>query len=309
MFNIIGRRYLYFLLSTLLILPGLVAWAIWGLRLGIDFTGGSLLELSIAQTPPPAQVKEVLAGQGFPEAAVTTTNEGTYLVRARDMADEQRRTVVQEVGNRFGPVREVQFASVGPTIGAELTRKAVLAVLAAAGLILLYLWWAFRQVPQAYRYGTCAVLALLHDVLLVLGMWAILGRLVGMEVDALFVTALLTIVGFSVHDTIVVFDRIRENLVRFRGEPFEKVVNFSVNQTLDRSLNTSLTVLFTLAALLLLGGVTIRPFVLTLLICVTTGTYSSIFNASCLLVVWENGEVGQLWRRLTGRGAPARAAA
>ena len=193
-------------------------------------------------------------------------------------------------------------------VGGELTSKAVIAVAAACVMILLYLWWAFRQVNQSYRYGTCAIIALAHDVLVVLGVWAILGRVLGFELDALFVTAILTVVGYSVHDTIVVFDRIRENFGRFPGESFERVVNFSVNQTLDRSLNTSLTVVFTLAALLLLGGVTIREFVLVLLIGTATGTYSSVFTASTTLVVWENGQLARLVRRLTFRSAASQEA-
>ena len=190
----------------------------------------------------------------------------------------------------------------GPGIGRETATNAFLAVLGASVLILLYLSYAFRQVPNPWRYGACAVFALLHDVVLVVGLWSILGKLFGLEVDALFVTAILTVVGFSVHDTIVVFDRVRENVSRFPGELFERVVNFSVNQTLDRSINTSLTVILTLTALLLLGGATIRGFVLVLLVGIVSGTYSSIFNASCLLVVWENGE----FARLLGRLSPAK---
>ena len=174
----------------------------------------------------------------------------------------------------------------------------VLSVTGASVLILFYLSYAFRQVPNPWRYGACAVIALLHDTVLVVGLWAILGKVAGFEVDALFVTALLTVVGFSVHDTIVVFDRIRENVGKFPGEAFDRVVNFSVNQTLDRSVNTSLTVVLTLTALLLIGGATIRGFVLVLLVGIVAGTYSSIFNASCLLVSWETGEIGRLWRQL-----------
>jgi preprotein translocase subunit SecF len=308
-FNIIGRRNLYFLLSGLLILPGVVALAVWGLRLGIDFTGGSLLELRLAQEAAPAQVREAFASRGLPDASVVTSRDASgatsYLVRTPAIDTPKKNEVLEELRNRFGSVTEDRFESVGPVVGAETARKAILAVAAASGFILLYLSFAFRQVPKPWRYGACAVLALLHDVLVVLGLWAIFGRLFGLEVDVLFVTAVLTIVGFSVHDTIVVFDRIRENVARFPAEPFERVVNFSVNQTLDRSLNTTLTVLFTLTALLLLGGATIRNFVLALLIGIISGTYSSIFNASCLLVVWENGELGRLWRRLTGRSKPA----
>jgi len=172
--------------------------------------------------------------------------------------------------------------------------------LAALG-ILLYITFAFRRVPQPFRFGTCAVVAMLHDVLVVLGTAAIFGILFNWEVDSLYLTALMTVIGFSVHDTIVVFDRIRENLSRMRGTKFEDVVNHSILQTLDRSINTQLTVLFTLAALLLFGGLTIQHFVATLFIGILSGSYSSIFNAAPLLVVWENNEIGKFFGRLFGR--------
>ena len=186
-------------------------------------------------------------------------------------------------------------ASVSSSVAFDTSLKAFLAVLASSVFILLYVWFAFRKVAKPWRYGTCAIIALLHDVLVVLGVFSILGELFNIQIDTLFITALLTIVGFSVHDTIVVFDRIRENMQRRTSETFEQVVNASLIQTMARSLNTSLTVLFTLSALTLFGGVTIRTFTLTLLIGIFSGTYSSIFNASMLLVIWEKGELG-LWR-------------
>lgn len=197
--------------------------------------------------------------------------------------------------NNGGPYMQViNNSTTGPSIAADTTRNAVLAVLAASALILLYIWFSFRKVPKAFRYGTCAILALLHDVLVVLGIFSILGRFFNTQIDALFITGLLTVVGFSVHDTIVVFDRIRENLSRRTVETFEEVVNASLVQTLARSLNTSLTVLFTLLALTLFTGIgtTIHTFTLTLLIGIFSGTFSSIFNASMLLVIWEKGELG-----------------
>src|SRR6266542_783020 len=306
MFNIIGRRNLYFALSGLIILPGVIALLLWHLNLGIDCTGGIMVEIRLPHNPEPGQVRQVFLDHGLPEASVVTSTDPsgttTYLIRTRNIDTPKKNEVLQDVSSKFGNVTEDRFESVGPVVGAETTKWAIVSVIAASALILVYLSWAFRQVPKPWRYGACAVIALLHDVLVVLGVWAILGKLVGIEVDALFVTGVLTVVGFSVHDTIVVFDRIRENVGRFPGESFERVVNFSVNQTLDRSLNTTLTVLFTLTALLLLGGGTIRNFVLVLLVGIVSGTYSSIFNASCLLVVWENGELARLWRRLTGRG-------
>ncbi len=210
---------------------------------------------------------------------------------------------------RIDDTSVIDYNAVGPTVGSELIGRAFLAILAASVAILIYLTIVFRKVPNAFRYGVCAIIALIHDVLVVLGVFAILGFLIGEEIDALFITAMLTVIGFSVHDTIVVFDRTRENLMKRRFERFEDVVNYSVVQTLARSINTSITVMLTLFALFLFGGASIRSFVLALLIGILSGTYSSIFNASMLLVIWEKRE----WGRLFGGGrkaeAPARTAA
>ncbi len=202
----------------------------------------------------------------------------------------------------------VANASVSPSVASETTLRAFLAVLAASVLILLYVSFSFRKVAKPWRYGACAIIALLHDVLVVLGVFSILGWLLNIQVDTLFITAILTVVGFSVHDTIVVFDRIRENMQRRTSETFDQVVNASLVQTMARSLNTSLTVIFTLTALTLFGGVSIRTFTLALLIGIISGTYSSIFNASMLLVIWEKGELGfnRLSRRRTPDGRDAR---
>lgn len=305
MFDIIGRRRYYFGFSTLLLLPGLVALAFWGLPLGIDFTGGSLVEVRLRAESSPSAVREAVLAHGLSEASVVATQETGgqvgYIIRTRTLDTPQKNALLQSLSARFGSATEDRFESVGPVIGAETALKAVQAVGLASLLILFYLWYAFRQVPKPWRFGACAVLALLHDALLVVGLWAIFGRLFGLEVDSLFVTAMLTVVGFSVNDTIVVFDRIRENVGRFPGEPFDRVVNFSLNQTLDRSVITGLCAMFTMAALLFIGGATLRNFVLTLVVGMISGTYSSIFNASCLLVSWENGDFSRAWRRITRR--------
>jgi preprotein translocase SecF subunit len=218
----------------------------------------------------------------------TTTQTVTLLTRS-ELTSKLLQMQAQFIGKCIY-MQQLSTAFVSGSVASETTRNAVLAVIAASVLILLYIWFAFRKVDRPWRYGTCAIIALLHDVLVVLGVFSILGWLIGFQVDALFITALLTVVGFSVHDTIVVFDRIRENMQRRTSETFDQVVNASLVQTMARSLNTSLTVIFTLSALTLFGGATVRPFTLALLIGIVSGTYSSIFNASMLLVMWERRE-------------------
>ncbi|MEX0788837.1 MAG: protein translocase subunit SecF [Anaerolineales bacterium] len=298
--NIVGRRYWFFGLSALLILPGLLALAVWGLPRAIDFTGGSLLELRFGPSgrPSASAVEALYAELSIGDVLVQDAGEDEILIRSKAVADDVRGPLLAEIEARFGPgVNVLRFDSVGPTVGAEVAQRAAGAVGLAALGMLTYITYAFRGVPHAYRYGTAAVLAMLHDVALVVGVAALLGRLAGWEVDSLFLTALLTVIGFSVHDSIVVFDRIRENRSIYRRLDYETLVNHSIVQTLDRSLNTQVTVMFTLLALLLFGGTTTRHFVTFLLIGVLSGTYSSIFNAAPILVVWENREWRNWFRR------------
>jgi len=313
-FNIVGRRYLFFAISLIVILPGLVFLGVhWAqnpgqgpLPLAIDFTGGSVLEVTFVDPHvlQPAEVKEYLVAQaGLPDGTVVqTVGDRGLLIRTATLSEKQ--PVIDALTSRYGAIdlSSVNFDTVGAAVGAEVTQAAGIAIAAAAIGILLYIALAFRRMPHPFRYGACAVIAMLHDVLVVVGLAAIVGVLLGWQVDSLFLTALLTVIGFSVHDTIVVFDRIRENLARHRGEPFEAIVNHSIVQTLDRSINTQLTVMFTLLALVLFGGESIRHFVVTLLIGVFSGTYSSIFNAAALLVVWENGEFRKFFRHLFSLG-------
>lgn len=313
MLDIVGKRYWYFALSLVIIIPGLISLLVWGLPLGIDFTGGSLwqVQLPAASGPvQPAEVKQIFTDFGYTDALVQTSTseklDDTVIIRAKQISQEDKTAIETALEAKFGGQSvEQRFESVGPAVGQEVAQRATLAVVLAAAAILLYITFAFRKVPSPFRYGTAAIIALVHDSLVVLGLASLAGHFLGFEVDALFLTALLTVIGFSVHDTIVVFDRIRENIVRYRGQQFETVVNRSIIETLSRSLNTQLTVLFTLTALLLLGGATIQYFVLTLLIGILSGTYSSIFNAAPILVVWENGEVGNFFRRLFGRRSTA----
>lgn len=295
MFEIIGHRRWYFVLSGALALASVVSLLVFGLNLGIDFTSGSILRLEFGRPVTPAEITSVLESQGV-EATVQVAGDQTLLIRSTAITTENRALIRAALAERFGDAEELSFSSVGPVIGAELTRRAVLAVLAASAGILVYLTWSFRKVDRPVRYGISAVIALGHDVLILVGIFSWLGRFAGVEVDSLFVTAALTVVGFSVHDSIVVFDRIRENRSKHRNRPFAEVVNFSLNQTLDRSLNTSLTAILVLSALFAIGGDTIREFVLALLIGIIVGTYSSIFTASCLLVAWEEGDFAKLFR-------------
>ncbi len=314
MLNLVQRRHLWYIISLLVILPGMLAFiAFGGLRLGIDFTGGTVWELQFPRTDlqsldvrqtilnvaPVGEDPQVQIGAG------QQPNTQTALIRLKDLREgsAQKTKYADALKAKYGNYTELSLENVGPSVGQTVSRNAILAVAAASVGILLYLSYAFRKVKRPFLYGACAIVAMLHDVLVVLGIFAILGKLLNFEVDALFVTALLTIIGFSVHDTIVVFDRIRENQLRRPAMDFAEVVNYSLNQTLVRSINTSLTVVFTLLALFLFGGETVRIFVLALLIGVVSGTYSSIFNASQLLVSWERGEFRRFafWRR--GRGA------
>ena len=306
MFNIVEKRQWYFLLSAVIIIPGLVVMIysiiMFGspVKLSIDFTGGTLLELRFDQPVQPAEVREVFTNNGYPGTTVTTTADGTVLVRTKEMAPEDKAQIVDSLRDSFGAVEELRFESVGPAVGAEVTRTAAIAVGVAALFILLFIIFAFRKVPHAFRYGACAIAAMIHDILVTVGLFSIAGLVLGWEADALFLTAILTVIGFSVQDTIVVFDRIRENIPKRRGEPYETIVNRSLLETVHRSLATQLNAIFVLVALLIFGGATMKQFVAVLLVGLLSGTYSSIFNAVPLLVVWETG-------RLVGRPRKATA--
>jgi preprotein translocase SecF subunit len=298
MFTIVEKRHWYFILSALVIFPGLVAMIysimMFGspVPLSIDFTGGSLLELRFEQAVPTSDVRQVFVETGFSGSTVqTTTDERTILVRSKPMSPETKSEIVAELSAEYGSVDELRFETVGPAVGAEVTRAAAIAVAVAAFFILIFIVFAFRKVPNAFRYGVCAIAAMLHDILVTVGLFSLAGLLLGWEADALFLTAILTVIGFSVQDTIVVFDRIRENIPKRRGEAYETIVNRSLLETIHRSLATQLNAMFVLVALLIFGGATMKQFVAVLLVGLLSGTYSSIFNAVPLLVVWETGKV------------------
>lgn len=292
MINIVKHRYLYFAISLIVILPGLAALLVWGLPAGIDFSGGSLTEIHFGNSLPETErVLALLSEFGFSDAKIQTAGNDKLIIRTKAMDEGTLTSILTEIGTRFNADIELdRYESVGPTIGKEVAQRAGGAVGLASLGILAYITYAFRGVKHAFRYGVAAIIAMLHDVIVVLGVEAIFGHFLGWEADALFLTALLTVIGFSVHDSIVVFDRIRENEKINRRQPYETIVNLSIVQTLARSINTQLTVMLTLLSLVLFGGSTIRHFVLILLIGVFSGTYSSIFNASPILVVWENRE-------------------
>ncbi len=286
-------KFLFFAISLLVLIPGLVSLFIYKLKPSIDFTGGTLLEIQITKPFGEMSNEKILSivrNEKIEISSVQSTNDNSYLLRTKAIDKDQNEKLKTALGKELGEINEKRFETVGPTVGEELTRKAVLAVIVASGAIVAYIAWSFRRVPkpyQSWKFGASAVIALLHDALLVLGVFSILGHFFHVEIDSLFVTAMLTVIGFSVHDTIVVFDRVRENLPKMPKSSFEEVVDFSIAETLVRSLNTSLTVTLTLVALLLFGGETIRWFVVALLVGIISGTYSSIFNASPLLVLWE----------------------
>lgn len=288
--ELVKYRRWWYAFSGVIIVPGLICLALFGLKLGIDFTGGSLIELKVPVGTQSEDLKRAVTSQYDP--AVQSSGGATYQVRLKELNPVQHQEVLGRVKQALGPdVTELRFETVGPTISADLRNKAVLAVTLGSLLIVLYVAYAFRNVPKpasGWRFGVTTIFTLLHDVLFTLGAFALLGYFFGVEVDANFVAAILTVIGFSVHDTIVVFDRIRENLIKGEGKTFEDTVNFSIVQTIVRSINTSLTVLLVLTAMYLFGGTSTRTFVLALLIGIAVGTYSSIFNAAPVLVTWQN---------------------
>ncbi|OGY25851.1 MAG: protein-export membrane protein SecF [Candidatus Woykebacteria bacterium RBG_16_43_9] len=290
MIDIVGKKKWYFAFSALILVPGIIALFLWRLNLGVDFTGGTLVELSFPNKINKSSLEWAIEKNNIDVASIAPTDVGTYLIRTKPLDDAQRKTILETAKKEFGGVRQVSHETIGPIIGAELLRKALISLVVASVAIVFYIAWAFRSVPKpasSWRFGISAIAALLHDVFVVVGAFSIIGHFLAVEVDTLFVTALLTVIGFSVHDTIVVFDRVRENLRNNVGENFADTVNHSIMQTFARSLNTSMTVVFVLLAVLLFGGASLRWFTVALLIGVISGTYSSIFNAAALLVAWQ----------------------
>lgn len=304
MFQIMQKRYWYFAFSALLILPGLLSIATSGVPLSIDFKGGTIFDVEFEEgsRASVSDLREVYEKVGIADANVVSaiTDEGDpprFQIRSAEVSNEAKTLLSDAIEAEIGPFVELRFESVGASVGQEVTRNAAIAVALASLLVALYLTVMFRNLAHPVRYGVCTIFALIHDVLLTLGVASIMGRLLGWEVDALFLTALLTVIGFSVHDSVVVFDRVRENAARLRGVRYEDIVNHSVIQTLDRSINTQLTAVFTLVAIFVFSTGQLQHFLFWLIIGIISGTYSSIFIASPLLIVWELRE----WESWFGR--------
>jgi len=308
MFDFVGKRRWYFLISGAVILLGIAAMVYstitYGtpVRLSVDFTGGSLFILHFQDEATEDGIRRVFEANGFDNPIIQQLGaheDNTWQVRTSFATPEQVAKIQNQLDEEVAPIDRgmSSYDTVKPTVGGEVTKAAVLAVVMASVLVLLFIWYSFRRVPHAFRYGTCALVAMLHNVLVATGFFAVMGILKGWEIDALFLTAILTVVGFSVQDPIVVFDRIRENTFKRRGEPFEILVNRSILETIHRSLATQLNAMFVMAAILLFGGASMEKFISTWLVGMISGTYASLCIAVPLLVVWETGELGRLFRR------------
>ncbi len=296
-----GKRYWFFLLSLGVIIPGIVFLIISsGLNPGIDFTGGSAILLKFADPVDEEDLSREMTALGHPDSQVNRLDDGSHFIRTKELREGEKDALVDELQSALSPngIEVLSFDQVSASVGRATIIKALWAVLAAAVGIFFYVWWAFRNVPSPFRYGAAAIVALVHDAVVVIGIFAILGELADTEVNRMFLVALLTVIGYSVNDTIVVFDRLREKVIQFPNRTLAANVNLSISETISRSLNTSLTLLFTLLALMLFGGPTIQVFLLTLLVGVVAGTYSSIAIAAQTLVVWESGDIGRFYRRL-----------
>ena len=299
--DFVGKRAWFFLVSALVIAPGIAFLIIGGgLKPGIDFTGGSTIGLEFSSDVQQGDLRSELTSLGYGDAIVQRMDDQAFFVRTKELEEDEKDGLVEDLKARLSPdgVTVLSFDLVSPIVAAETVVNAFYAILAAAVGVFLYVWWAFRNMPSPFRYGAAAIVALLHDTAVVVGVFAILGVLLDVEVNTMFLIALLTVIGYSVNDTIVVFDRLRENVVNYPNRSLRINANLSISQSLSRSLNTSLTLLFTLLALLLFGGPTIRNFLWVLLIGVAVGTYSSIAIATPVLMVWEEGDLRRLFRRL-----------
>ena len=310
--DIVGKRGWYFLFSALIIVPGLVSLIMspgWitldsGLKAGIDFSSGSVMNVSFRQPVDEDDIRERLDELGHSEALIQRIGGANYFIRTEVLEEavgdglSEREVIERDLEKFLGMERDrVEFDTVSPIVAKETVRTAFYALAAASVFIMFFVWYAFRRVPKAHRYGVSALLALAHDLLIILGVFSILGRVINLEVNSMFIVGLLIVAGYSVNDTIVVFDRIRENVSRHPDRDLASTVNLSIMESMGRSLNTSITTLVVLLAMIFIGGTSIRELLLVLAIGAVAGTYSSIFIASQYLVMWDRGEIGRFFRR------------
>ncbi len=293
MFDIVGKRFWFFLISAVVLLIAIISLATFGLKFGIEFSKGSMLTVSFEEEVDQDELTQELANSGYTNVLIQHTGGGDFIIRTHKLIGDNKANLEDTLTDKFGHLSETEFNSVSPMIAAETTQNAAIAVAVAAIGILLYITWAFRRMPKPFHYGTCAIIALIHDALVALGVFSILGGILGWEINLMFITGILAVIGYSVNNTVVVFDRIRENLSQDVKVNFEIVVNNSLVETLSRSLNTSLTTLFVVLALLLFVGASIQNFAAVLLIGIIAGTFSSLCIAPQLLVVWEKKEWGR----------------
>ncbi|TES89359.1 MAG: protein translocase subunit SecF [Dehalococcoidia bacterium] len=293
MFDLVGKRFRFFLISAVVILIGIISLLTFGLKMGIEFSSGSLLTVDFEQDVAQGELKEALVDLGYDNVIIQRTGAGDYLIRTEELSAESKAEMEAGLEARFGNLTEPEFSSVSPLIATETVRTAVIAVAIAALGILFYVTWAFRRMPKPFHYGTCAIIALTHDAVVALGVFSILGGILNWQVNMMFITGILAVIGYSVNNTVVIFDRIRENIRLDINANFETVVNNSLVETLGRSVNTSLTTLVVVLALLFFVGATIQNLVAVLIIGIIAGTFSSICIAPTLLVVWDKKEWGR----------------
>ncbi len=290
MIDIVNKRNWFFLVSIILLVPGIISMLVFGFRLGIDFSSGTVMTLRFSQTVDQSALRQQMSDLGYGDATIQKTSEGDFLVRTKDINSEQKIALVD--GLKKGLNLDVtirDFNTVSPLVAGEVARNAAIAVGIASLFMIIYIAFAFRHMPSPFKWGLSAVIALMHDVLIVMGIFSVLGWLIGYQVDSMFIVAMLTIVGYAINNTCVVYDRIRENVRRGISKDFAVTVNASIVETIARCINTSLTVILTCLALILFGGVTIQQFIMALLVGVVVGIYDSIFVAGPLLVLWDRG--------------------
>jgi preprotein translocase subunit SecF len=297
MVDIVGKRFWYFLISGVLIVVAIVSLAVFGLRSSIEFSSGSQMSVKFASSIDYKQLESELSDIGYGNAIVQSTGDNEYLIRTKTLTADERNNLESSLSARFGQVTQTGFNSISASTASHVTRNATIAVAVAMVGMLLYVTWAFRKMPRPFRWGTCFVIALFHDIIVTVGLFSLFGHFLGWEIDLMFITGILAIVGVSLDNTIVVFDRMRENQRLGVSSNFETVVNRSQMETLGRSLNTTITIIITCLALLIFVGGRIENFVVVLLIGLIAGTYDSVFVAPGLLVVWDNHE----WGRFIGR--------